>query len=122
MAKTSSHKPHGASHFLQERVSSAALGLLAPVFAVLLVWGNDGSLETLRAWLSNPLNAWVSAAFLFVSVWHMMMGLDVIIDDYIGKPGVNGLLKTINYAVSIAAAAGGLWSIYSILTSPIAGA
>lgn len=118
MANTS-HKPHGAGHFLQERISSAALGILAPLFAILLVLGNDGSAETLKAWLSQPLNAWVTAAFLLVSAWHMMMGVDVIIDDYITRPATNGLLKLVNYVVCLAAAAGGVFAIYTLLTGGI---
>lgn len=109
-------KPHGAAHFLQERISSAALGLLAPVFAIMLVLGNDGSLETLRAWIAQPVNAWVTAAFLLVSLWHMMMGMDVIIDDYIGKAGTNGLLKAVNYLVCLAAAVGGLFAVYTLMS------
>jgi succinate dehydrogenase / fumarate reductase membrane anchor subunit len=111
----SSNKPHGASHFLQERVSSAALGILGPIFLVLLVFGNDGSLEGLKAWIATPLNAWLTAAFLFVSLWHMMMGMDVIIDDYIGKPAMNGLLKLVNYIACIAAAVCGLYAIYTLM-------
>jgi succinate dehydrogenase / fumarate reductase, membrane anchor subunit len=114
---TAQHKPHGASHFLQERISSAALGILAPVFAIMLVAGNDGSAETLRAWLVQPINAWVTAAFLMVSVWHMMMGMDVIIDDYISKPAMNGFLKLVNYVVAFAAAAGGIYAIYTLISS-----
>jgi succinate dehydrogenase / fumarate reductase membrane anchor subunit len=111
------HRPHGAGHFLQERISSAALTILAPVFAVLLVLGADGSLAELQNFLSNPLNAWVSAAFLLVSLWHMMMGMDVVIDDYIAKPAGNGLLKTLNYAACLAAAGGGLYAIYVMKTT-----
>jgi succinate dehydrogenase / fumarate reductase membrane anchor subunit len=108
-------KPHGAAHFMQERVSSAALGILGPIFLVLLVLGNDGSLAGLKAWLAAPLNAWLTAAFLFVSLWHMMMGMDVIIDDYISKPALNGALKIVNYIACIAAATAGLYAIYSLL-------
>lgn len=110
------NKPHGAAHFMQERISSAALGILAPIFAVMLVLGNDGSLDVLRAWISQPVNAWVTAAFLLVSLWHMMMGMDVIIDDYIHKPGTVGLLKAVNCLVCFAAAAGGVFAIYTMMS------
>lgn len=110
----SAHRPHGANHFLQERISSAALAILAPVFVVLLVLGSDGTLATLQGFLASPINAWVSAAFLLVSVWHMMMGMDVVIDDYVAKPTSNGALKALNYAACLAAAGGGLYAIYTI--------
>lgn len=116
MTASTAHKKHGAAHFVQERVSSAALGVLAPLFAVLLVLGVDGSTESVLAWLKQPFNAWLTGAFLAVSVWHMAMGLDVIIDDYIAAPATNRLLRALNYLVCAITAGAGLFALYHLLS------
>jgi len=98
---------HGAGEWTAERLSSA---ILVP----LTLWGlwsgfvlSGGGYDAALAWFRSPVNAVLLAVTLLVSVWHLQMGLKVIIDDYIHKPGSRGaLLGLIGLLCLVIAAAG----------------
>ena len=98
---------HGAGEWTAERLSSA---ILVP----LTLWGlwsgfalSGGGYDGALAWFGSPVNAVLLAVTLLVSVWHMQMGLKVIIDDYIHKPGSRtAILGLIGLLCVLLAAAG----------------
>jgi succinate dehydrogenase / fumarate reductase membrane anchor subunit len=91
--KVSEH--HGAGEWKAERLSSLILvpltiwGLWSA--ATLAGGGYDGAL----IWFQSPVNAVLMALTLVASLWHMNMGLKVIVDDYIHKPSTRGVLLTL---------------------------
>ena len=99
---------HGAGEWMQERLSSLILVPLT-LWGLWSGWalsgaGYDGALE----WFRSPVNAVLLAATLLVSLWHMNMGLKVIVDDYIHRPvsrntlvGLIGLLCVILAAAAV---------------------
>lgn len=104
---------HGTGHFIAERVTSIVLLLLTPWFLVslaLLDGGYDGAL----AWLSKPLNGIGVGLFLLVSLYHMRLGLQVVVEDYIAAPGTRRILLGLNSGVCLVAALIGAYAIYSI--------
>ena len=77
---------HGAGDWVQERASSLILIPLT-LWGLWSGWtlsgaGYDGALE----WFRSPVNAGLLIVTLVVSLWHMNLGLTVIVDDYIHKP------------------------------------
>ena len=77
---------HGAGEWKAERLSSL---ILVP----LTLWGlwsgwtlSGAGFDGAGAWMRSPVNAILLAATVLVSLWHMHMGLKVILDDYIHKP------------------------------------
>lgn len=83
---------HGAGEWKAERLSSLVLIPLV-VWALWSAWSlSGGGYDVALAWFRNPVNAVLLAVTLLVSVWHMNMGLKVIVDDYIHKPSSRGLL------------------------------
>ena len=98
---------HGAGEWSAERLSSL---ILAP----LTLWGlwsgfelAGGGYDGALAWFRSPTNAILLAVTLLVSAWHMQMGLKVIVDDYIHKPGSRvALLGLIGLLCLVLAAAG----------------
>jgi len=98
---------HGAGEWLQERLSSLILVPLT-VWGLWSGWvlsgaGYDGAL----AWFRSPVNAILLATTLLVTLWHMNMGLKVIVDDYIHKPmSRNALVGLIGLLCVVLAAAG----------------
>lgn len=83
---------HGAGEWTAERLSSL---ILIP----LVLWGlwsaavlSGASYDGVTAWFASPVNALLLAATLLISIWHMNMGLKVVIDDYIHRPGPRGTL------------------------------
>lgn len=88
--KVSEH--HGAGEWTAERLSSL---ILVP----LTLWGlwsaaqlAGGGYDGAMAWFASPVNAGLLALTLLVSLWHMNLGLKVIVDDYIHKPVSRGAL------------------------------
>ena len=98
---------HGAGEWIQERLSSLILIPLT-LWGLWSGWvlsgaGYDGALD----WFRSPVNAIVLTATLLVSLWHMNMGLKVIVDDYIHRPASrNALLGLIGLLCMLLAAAG----------------
>ena len=98
---------HGAGEWMQERLSSLILIPLT-LWGLWSGWvlsgaGYEGALD----WFRSPVNAVVLTATLLVSLWHMNMGLKVIVDDYIHKPASrNTLLGLIGLVCVVLAAAG----------------
>lgn len=98
---------HGAGEWTAERLSSL---ILVP----LTLWGlwagytlSGAGYDAALDWFRTPVNAALLAVTLVVSVWHMQMGLKVIVDDYIHKPGSRGtLLGLIGLFCLVIAAAG----------------
>lgn len=83
---------HGAGEWMAERLSSIILIPLV-LWGLWSGWlmagaGYEGALE----WFANPLNAILLAATLVISLWHMNMGLTVIVDDYIHRPASRNAL------------------------------
>ena len=76
----------GTGHFWQQRVTGVAALLLSLVYVVLLVKLQGDDYATVMATLGNPFVAVLMLAFLGVSVWHMKIGMQVIIEDYVNQP------------------------------------
>ena len=104
---------HGTGHFIAERVTSIALLVLTPWFLISLAL-LDGGYDGARAWIGQPLNAIGVGLFLLITLYHMRLGIQVVVDDYIVKPGTRGLLLGLNAVLMFAASALGAWSLYSI--------
>tara|TARA_R110000868_G_scaffold122552_2_gene324888 strand:- start:70567 stop:70974 length:408 start_codon:yes stop_codon:yes gene_type:complete len=92
---------HGAGEWKAERLSSLILvpltlwGLWSA--AQLAGGGYDGAL----LWFQSPVNAGLLAVTLLASLWHMNLGLKVIVDDYIHKPSTRGILLTLIAALCL---------------------
>lgn len=78
---------HGAGEWTAERLSSLILVPLT-LWGLWSGWTMSGAgYDAALDWFRSPVNAGLLAVTLLVSVWHMQMGLKVIVDDYIHKPG-----------------------------------
>lgn len=102
---------HGAGEWTAERMSSLILVPLTlwALWSAFQIAGNgyDGAI----AWFSNRLNAGLVAATLLATLWHMNMGLKVIVEDYIHRDGSKGLLLGLNNLFCLALAAGSVFFI-----------
>ena len=76
----------GTGHFWQQRVTGVAALLLSLVYVALLIKLQGDDYPTVLATLGNPIVAVLMLAFLGVSVWHMKIGMQVIIEDYVNHP------------------------------------
>lgn len=106
--------PHGATHWLVERLSSVALIPLC----LWLIWSmiglRDATYDQFIAWLSVPLHAELMAAVIIVGFLHGAMGSQVIAEDYL--KGWMRTFKVIGIKVfSVALAALSLLAIHHIV-------
>lgn len=77
----------GAHHWWHERLTAIATLVLLVWLAVSLVRMPGLDHATLTQWLAAPLAA-VPMLLLIVSIfWHLKMGLQVIVEDYVHTDG-----------------------------------
>jgi succinate dehydrogenase / fumarate reductase membrane anchor subunit len=101
----------GTSSFIAMRATSV---LLLP-FVIWFIWSvaahAGDSYEEMRAWVAEPLTATVFAIFIAISAYHMRIGLNEVIEDYI-HTNAKGVLMTINAVVAIGVAALGFYGAW----------
>jgi succinate dehydrogenase / fumarate reductase membrane anchor subunit len=102
----------GTSHFIAQRATAAALALLAPWFAVTAGLAmRDGGYVSAIDFLAQPGNAVGVILLALVGLYHMALGMQDVIVDYIHAPFVRVLLLLINVLVSLALGAGAVFAV-----------
>lgn len=112
----------GTGHFIHQRLTAIGNLTLALWLIVSLVRLPVSDHETMREWLSSPLAA-VPMILLIVSVfWHIRLGLQTLIEDYVHSDAPRILaLVVVNFYV-IGGAAFGIFSIAKIAFTATAAA
>jgi succinate dehydrogenase / fumarate reductase membrane anchor subunit len=98
-------------------VSAIALVVLVPWFLITLIGAVRGGYEGALAYLSDPLNAVVVILAVSAALYHMRLGMQVVIEDYIGKPGLRISLLVLNTFVCIALFATAAYAVLKIAIS-----
>ena len=107
----SSH--NGSGHFRQMRWTSFALLPLVLYFLIVVISLAGAEYATVVERLASPL-VWLPVlVFIVISVLHMWLGMQVIIDDYVKGPA-NRLAQGLSTAFSIAVAALAVYAIYQL--------
>lgn len=73
----------GVEHWWFQRLTSIALVPLTLWFAASLVALTGAGYEEVRAWLSAPVPAVLMVLLLAVTFYHLKLGLQVVIEDYV---------------------------------------
>lgn len=73
----------GTRHWWRQRVTAAVLVPLALWFAFCVARLPSVSHDGLVRWMARPWNSVFLLAFIFLSLYHAMLGLQVVIDDYV---------------------------------------
>lgn len=102
----------GTDHFWKQRVSAVSTLILAIFFVILLISLNGASYEEVVASLSSPLVAIFFLLFILSGVFHMRLGMQVVIEDYISNETTKILALMGNTFFAIVV--GGI-SVFSIL-------
>jgi succinate dehydrogenase / fumarate reductase membrane anchor subunit len=102
----------GTEHFIAQRVTAIA-GLPLVVFLIGFILVHRGaSRAEIVASLENPLVAIALALTLINLLWHMRLGLQVVIEDYVHTARSKYLLLLLNGFFTLAM---GVISLYAIL-------
>ena len=97
----------GSSHWYAQRVSAVALVLLGLWLAVSFATMDGASHEHVVAWLSSPVAAAFAVLLVLVAAWHAMLGLLVVVEDYVGDKGRRfAVLLVVKFVFAVAAVIG----------------
>ena len=78
----------GTGHFWRQRITAVALVPLGLWFTYAIL-GLIGTNEVaILSFLARPWNALLMAAFAATMLYHMSLGLQVVVDDYIHSTGM----------------------------------
>jgi succinate dehydrogenase membrane anchor subunit len=104
----------GVGHFWRQRVSAVALVPLAFWFGVSAL-GLVGAREAaVLIFLANPLNAVLMGAFVVISLYHLALGIQEVILDYVPHEGAKLILMIANFGFAFAVAAASLFALLRI--------
>ena len=102
----------GTEHFWRQRLTAIANVPLTLFFVGLLIALNGAGYAETRAVLSNPFVGLVLLAFILSALYHMRIGMQVIIEDYVHGEAMKFALLILNTFFTIAV---GAVSVFAIL-------
>jgi succinate dehydrogenase / fumarate reductase membrane anchor subunit len=102
----------GVGHWWSQRVTAAALVLLGIWFVVVVLCLLRADYTTARAAVAKPWNALLLIAFVLTMFWHAVLGLQVVIEDYVHTRWKEVALLV---AIKFLAVLGALASVLAVL-------
>lgn len=105
---------HGAGHFIAQRVSAIALLFLVPWFLASLIGAVRGGYDGALVWLADPLNAVLTLLAVGTALYHMRLGMQVVIEDYIARHATKNVLLILNTFICVALFATAAYSVLKI--------
>jgi len=103
----------GSEHWWVQRLTAVALIPLTLWFVYCIVASgvNVGDFDAIRGWIGKPVHSIMLILLTFTMLYHSLLGVEVIVEDY-----VHGPLKVVTLILSkFAHIVAGVAAIYSII-------
>ena len=107
----------GTDHHIRQRVTAIALVFLVPWFLYAVITATKAGYEGGAAFVAQPLNAILFILTFGAAFFHMRLGMQVVIEDYIAKSGTKQALLILNTFACIALFAATALSVMKIWIS-----
>ena len=105
----------GTHHFWLQRLTAVALIPLTVWFALSIAsLATAGQAEVL-AWMKSPLSAILMLSFIMAGFWHMKLGLQVVIEDYVHTESTKITCLILNNLIAIFLALAAFLSVLKML-------
>lgn len=100
----------GVGHYIQQRVSAIALIFLVPWFVYAVIEAAGAGYAGARQFVAQPWNAILLIVVFGAAFYHMRIGMQVVIEDYIHKGGTRTTLLILNTFAAI-----GLFAVTALM-------
>ena len=104
----------GVHHWWHLRTTSAALAVLGIWFVFAVLTLPDLGRASIAAWLGKPFNAVLMMLFVFATVWHSLLGVQVVVEDYVRGKGARVLVLVLLRFVHVLAGAAALFAVLKL--------
>jgi len=94
----------GAAHFWHQRLTAVVLVPLTIWFVYVIARFTGADLIEVRLFFANPINATLMLIFVLAGLYHMTLGVQVIIEDYIHRESTKLALFVLNQFAGLALA------------------
>jgi succinate dehydrogenase / fumarate reductase membrane anchor subunit len=108
----------GVEHWWTQRVTAAALVLLGIWFVVTVLYLLHADYATARAAVAKPWNALLLIAFVLTMFWHAVLGLQVVIEDYVHTRWKEVVLLVAIKFLAVLGALAGVLAVLRIALTP----
>ena len=104
----------GVEHWWTQRITAIALVPLSLWFVASVIGLVGADIETVQNWVGLPLPATLLVLLLIASFYHLSLGLQVVIEDYVHTELIKlGLVVTVRL-LSFGFAVAGIFAVLSI--------
>jgi len=104
----------GVAHWWAQRLTAVALIPLSIWFVAALIALTGADHDTLVGWLHKPFPAIVTILLLAVAFYHMALGVQVVIEDYVHSEWLKISALVLNKFVALLLAVSGIFAVLRI--------
>ena len=108
----------GVEHWWAQRLTAIALVPLSLWFVSAIIGIAGADLETMQNWVGLPLPAILLVLLLVAAFYHLSLGLQVVIEDYVhtdlAKLGLIIIVRLLSFGFAVA----GVFAVVSIALGP----
>lgn len=101
----------GTNHWWQQRFTAVALVPLVLIFWIIALKLVGSNHAVAAAVLKKPMTAGIATLLIIIGLWHLKLGAQVIVEDYVHH---DGLKFALIIAIAFACALIGLASLFAI--------